>query len=237
MSIKSFFDSGMILAGITAFFYCSSSAKFGGFITPYHLDSDVLGRNFQQVLYDGFLTSYPVIFKAIFALAALSFIRSHMAIPFASEYPKIILSVKKIFKSKSGRIVNDKELKARDTTKKIMIYAIIAALSLTYLTKMEATGKKEAIARLGRINTDTVLASELVNVKIDGHLKQLVFLMCGERNCAGIDQKTKEIFYYPQNGHSYLLDDSIAHKIDGETPEKVAISEDTVANTTSEPEK
>jgi hypothetical protein len=51
-------NSGLALAAITAFLYCASSAYTGGYYSRLGLDGDVLDRNFQQILFEGFLISF-----------------------------------------------------------------------------------------------------------------------------------------------------------------------------------
>jgi len=83
-------------------------------------------------------------------------------------------------------------------------------LSLQYF---EGKGKEVALADLKTIESSAVQASDLVTVKIDDKLMQLLPWVCGARNCAGIDPNTKVIYYFPQNGHSYQFVETSTNQI------------------------
>jgi len=83
------------------------------------------------------------------------------------------------------------------------LYLGIFTMLILSLQYFEGKGKEVALADLKTIESSAVQASDLVTVKIDDKLMQLLPLVCGARNCAGIDPKTKVIYYFPQNGHSY----------------------------------
>lgn len=61
-------DSAIILAGITAYLYCSSTAYTYGYLQYFELNAEVLDRNFHQTLYDGLIRNIAVLFLAPFAL-------------------------------------------------------------------------------------------------------------------------------------------------------------------------
>lgn len=74
-------DSGLALAAVTTFLYCASAAHTGGFNSRLGLNGDILDRNFQQILYDGFLISFGPVLLALVAYTFLRFLYSYVVLP------------------------------------------------------------------------------------------------------------------------------------------------------------
>jgi hypothetical protein len=90
---------------------------------------------------------------------------------------------------------------------KAMAYAIILISLVCVMYYFQHKGHKAASKILETIKSKAHKDNELITVKIDGKPEKLIHLMCGARNCAGIDPKTNVVYYFPQNGHSYHLRD------------------------------
>ena len=210
MERKSLIDSGIFLAALTAYLYAASSSYYGGYLRALHLDSDMLDRNFQQILYNGFLLLFAPAFYISFLYAAYRFIYSHLALPSINDWlrksfrnKKRFLSAKKYWYGKR----KDSELELREMRHSVKAGLItcgflVLLLSLVYV---ERKGKKAGLEIREKIDSKSVNNSELIAVKINGKTKRLVYLRCGARNCAGADQDSREIYYFPQVGHSYFL--------------------------------
>jgi len=93
------------------------------------------------------------------------------------------------------------------------LYLGIFTMLILSLQYFEGKGKEVALADLKTIESSAVQASDLVTVKIDDKLMQLLPWVCGARNCAGIDPNTKVIYYFPQNGHSYQFVETSTNQI------------------------
>jgi len=67
---------------------------------------------------------------------------------------------------------------------------------------------------LRSIESKQIAQANLINVNIDDEIRHLHLLICGARNCAGIESETKRIYYFPQNGHSYRYEKLIMSSTD-----------------------
>jgi hypothetical protein len=79
---NSIFDSGVALAAITAFLYSTSTAYYGSYLRSLQLDTDILDRNFQEILYHGFVLSFVQIFYALLIYVSSCFLFSHGLLPY-----------------------------------------------------------------------------------------------------------------------------------------------------------
>jgi len=204
-----FFDSGVVLATMTGLLYCASSAKLGGFLGYFYLDADILGRNFQQVLYDGFVNFFPDFLKVVLIYAVLVWFYSYGILPSFNEWlkkggenPLKLNRVKKKFISDRVDSGDEKAWKAR--AKSSMCYAIGALVTLYYLASLEREGRNSARQLLQDIQSNAVKPEGWITVKVDQNSIKLVFLVCGDKICAGYDPTEKAIRYFPHNGHSYF---------------------------------
>lgn len=201
-------DSALLLALATAFLYCAGSAYYGGYFGVLHLDADVLDRNFHQILYKGFYISiFPVLLVFLIYLA-WRFTYSYMALPAVMDWVGHSAARKrKIAKIKATLLGKRKEsprvTQAIRKTNVLAFYFILSNAFILSLVYCEIQGKEVAKAALRSIERKQESPANLISVKIDTELKQLYFLGCGARNCAGIEYATKRVYYFPQNGHSY----------------------------------
>ncbi len=203
-------ESGMVIAVVTAILYCVSAAYNGGYFYPLQLDSDVLDQNFHQVLYNGFLVSFVPAFEGLIIYVLLRILYSHALFPEFNNLLRKSWGKKRWFikqkqrffgKGKDSKIEQDK----KQYSIKILVYSVFFLGFLLSMVYFESIGKKAAYSILEKIETKSIQENELISVKIDEKLEKLFYLMCGARNCAGINPKTKVVYYFPQNGHSYQL--------------------------------
>lgn len=90
-------DSGLALAAVTAFLYCVSAAYTGGFNGQLGLDGDVLDRDLQQILYDGFLISFGPVLVVLVIYALLRFVYSDVVLPTINDMLRKSLRKKRLF--------------------------------------------------------------------------------------------------------------------------------------------
>lgn len=205
---SSLFDSAVTLAVTTAFFYAISTAYYDGYFGPLHLDANVLDRNVQQSLYRGFVISLTPTLIGLLIYACGCAFYSHVLLPVLNDWLRHSRWCKRQFlKLKHLCLGREKDPEIERSQKKhtltAFLYLGIFTILILSLQYFERKGKEVAVADLKTIESSAVQASDLVTVKIDEKLMQLLPLVCGARNCAGIDPKTKVIYYFPQNGHSY----------------------------------
>ena len=201
-------DSALYLAVITAILYCISTAHAEGYMSALLLDANILERDFHQVLYHGLIVSFAPAFKFLFVLTCVSYIYSHGALPdFVKWLKRSKRNKRKFIKFKSwftGRKGSAAEAFAKQRTIKALRCSFLALMFLFSLAYFERQGKAEALTLLSKIESKEQLPqSTLVNVKIGEAVKDLVYLGCGARNCAGMDVDSKIVHYFPQGGHSY----------------------------------
>ncbi len=204
------FDSGIALAAVTAFLYCASAAYTGGYLDLLGLDGDVLDRNFQQILYHGFLISFASAFLFLFFYAIARFIYSHGVLPGLND------ELRKSWKRKRQylRVKNwwigkrkDSEIEQREKQHTVT-FALLGAVFFVFILSLvyfESKGKEAATQVKLKIKSKSIPEHEMITVSINGQTLKLLYLMCGARNCAGVAPETSVVYYFPQNGHSYVL--------------------------------
>lgn len=207
-TFNKFLDSALLLASATTFLYCAGSAYYGGYLGVFHLDADVLDRNFHQILYTGFYISFGPVGLASSFYIAWRFIYSHVALPDVIEWAGHSAARKrKLLKIKTALLGNRKDPpRVTQEKRKTIVLAFYFILFIAFILSLgyfEIQGKKEANAALRSIERKQESPANIIYVKIDTEIKQLYFLFCGARNCAAIEHATKRVYYFPQNGHSY----------------------------------
>lgn len=204
------FDSGIALAAVTAFLYCASAAYTGRYFGLLGLDGDVLDRNFQQMLYDGFLISVAPVLLVLFIYTLVRFLYSHGVLPGLNDElrkswkrKRQYLRLKHWWRGKRKDSAIEQREK-RHTVTCIFLGAIFFAFIMS-LVYFESKGKDAALRVQSKIDSKSIPEHEMVTVSINGQALRLLYLMCGARNCAGVAPETRVVYYFPQNGHSYVL--------------------------------
>lgn len=204
-------DGAIFLALGSAFLYCASTASYHGYLLYLHLDSDILDRNFHQILYDGLIQSFNLLIVIVMCYWAFRFFYSHMLLPIYVDYSKKSFSNKrKIIKLKKFwfgvRKDSEHEILAKKLTREAGFAFVLSVSLLVTLAYLENKGQKRAKDYLEKIYSGEAPARHLISIKIDGAMRDLYRLVCGARNCAGIDVKSKEVFYFPLNGYSFKIE-------------------------------
>lgn len=203
-------DSGLALAAVTAFLYCASAAHTGGFNSRLGLDGDVLDRNFQQILYDGFLISFGPVLLALVVYTVLRFFYSDAVLPGINDAlrknwrrKRFVLKLKHRWYGK--RKDSELELREKKHTRVAAAITGVAFILILSLVYFESKGTEAASQVRTKLEHKSFLQHEVVTVTVNGEVRKLLYLSCGARNCAGVDPETRIVQYFPQNGHSYLL--------------------------------
>jgi len=192
-------NSSLLLAAVTAFLYCASTAHNGGFLGLLHLDANVLDRDFHQILYKGFLVSFAPAALALLAYAAACYFYSHGVLPGLNDWLRKSCSRKRRYlKLKYCLIEKRKDLPCERRAKKhtftVFRFVIICIVFISSMLYFEAQGRKEA-RTLNKKVEKPALESDLVSAKIGDKQYKLFKLACGALNCAGVDQTTKLVYY------------------------------------------
>jgi hypothetical protein len=208
-------DSGIALAVGTAYLYCASAAHTSGYLHELALDGDVLDRNLQQILYDGFLISFAPVLLALATYAAVRFLYSHVILPDINDALRKSWNRKYKFLKLKHRWLGkrkDSAIERREKKHSMMFAFLVAAFFVLVfsLAHFESKGRQAAALVRTKLESKSFPQHEVITVFINEQKQDLLYLTCGARNCAGIDTKTMTIQYFPQSGHSYPLPPSKA---------------------------
>ncbi|PPK75979.1 hypothetical protein B0F87_10469 [Methylobacter tundripaludum] len=211
-------DSGLIITFATAFLYCVSTAQNGGYLGVLLLDTDILDRNLDQILYNGFVISFSLVTWVVMIYLGWRFVYSHMILPEFNDWYSFSIRRKVVkFKKKycpKKRKDSPLETREKHKTRKAGFYFMLFIFFISSLVYFEKQGKKDAMELLRSIESKQIAQANLINVNIDDEIRHLHLLICGARNCAGIESETKRIYYFPQNGHSYRYEKLIMSSTD-----------------------
>ncbi len=197
-------DSAIFLAIVTAVLYSWSTARYHGFLSTIGLDADMMERSFHQVVYSGLVVSFDKILILLLILTLALFLWSRAIVPSYVDYVrKSIKNKRNIIKIKNRIIGKRKapsfEISAIKKSNTVAIYCLIGFLFVFSLIYFENKGQafaKNAIE--AHFNGETSEKNK-IKVMISNSEKALSFLACGANNCAGIEDKTNKIIYYPQS--------------------------------------
>lgn len=191
-------DSTGLLALLTGYLYCVSTAYTEGYLNALGLDSDLLNRNFHQVIYHGLLESMVSLLWLVLIILILTF-------TYTSWCSFISFQLKKSFKN--GRKLVGLKKQFHLSTKKpsnvearlskhifLSVGAFLAVLAFVVnLGLHEKSGIKIANKVIKNIQENQYTA-----LTTQGFKGELAFLYCGSRNCAGFDLNTNKVIYFAQ---------------------------------------
>lgn len=202
-------ESGVALAAISALLYCASAAWTGGYHAVLGLDGDVLERNFQQQLYDGFLLSFVMVLSCLFGYAAVRFLYAYLylvalkdALKSRGKKLRYMLKVKRLFQR--GRevvwLANEKKAALRAVGCTGVFFLVLLGLM-----HCESKGRERALEVLQQLEQQSYTAHKIVTVSINNKELELLLLSCGARNCAALDVKNRRVHYFSQDSFSQRL--------------------------------
>ncbi len=201
-----FIDSAATITGITAFLYAASTAYTHGFFYAYSLDSNILDRNFHQIIYHGMILNIQPILTIPFVVAIIVSTHSGYKIMLSDYLHKGFEKGRKVVKLKnklqlSTRKKRPIEAHYSSVMRKFWLIFILLIIFMLSMGNFELKGKEAATAI-----SESIKSRTFSKVYINGNnsKKELAYLYCGARNCAALSVENQEIIYFPQNGHSYL---------------------------------
>lgn len=212
-------DSAVFIAGFTALLYTWSTAYYHGFLGTLRLDADMMERSFHQVIYSGLLISFaPVIIILIFS-ALILYLYSHAILPSYIDWArKSIKPKRKLVKfrrfwlgKRNSPLI---ELRAKALFTKVALLTLVGVFYVASLVYFESLGKNSASQLIEEHLEGKNKQTQIVKIKTDQEEKSLRFLGCGNRSCAGIEEKTNLVTYYPNStGYSYLYQNTNVTKV------------------------
>ncbi len=197
-------DSALTLAAVTALLYCASTAYTHGYMIVFALDSDVLDRNFHQSIFHGMILSLKFIIYIPLAWAGIVSVRAAYILSVSSLLKeglptgRTLVKLKKLFRLRTSKRTSFEKAQLRKAIHSWVIL-LSAFIFLLFLINFETKGKETANKTLNYIANNNY-----TTIKPKGSSEAYAYLFCGSRNCAGLKPDTKEIFYFPQVGHSIL---------------------------------
>jgi hypothetical protein len=201
-------ESAVLLAAATAYLYAVSTAYYGGYLRELNLDEDVLERNFNQSLYNGFLLCFFPTLVVVAVAALLSWIYSHLVLPEATDWLRRSANNKRKFVRLLRLVLGKRrdsllERHEKRRTLRFMAYLATIVGLLVSLAYFEKSGQRQAAAQEKKLALVASKAFGLWRVVINNQEYRLVPLACGARNCAGLDANSGLVYYFPQSGHSF----------------------------------
>lgn len=218
MSRKAGVDSAIFLAAFTALLYTWSTAYYHGYIGILNLNADMMERNFHQIIYDGLLISFAPIIVMLTISALCLWTYSHAVLPGYIEWLKSSIGRKrKVIKARrllfGGRSETDVELRAKSFSLRTILLTFSGIFYVVSLVLFEREGKIKAEELLSAIISGDGYPSRMISVQAGDEIKNLFFIRCGVRNCAGLEKEEELVYYFDSsNGYSFSY----------ELPEEVA---------------
>jgi hypothetical protein len=195
-------DTALLITTVTALLYTWSTVLFNGFLGILMLDSDLMERNFHQVIYGGLLISFaPVIAVGLLIWGTL-YIWSHGILPVYIDWARSKVSRRrKVIRFRrfwyGKRNAAPVEVRAKAVFTRVSVGLMLAIAYILSLIYFESIGQDRAKSILTDHFNGENNPSSMIEVKIEGKSKTLRFLACGSRTCSGIEEKTNLVFYFP----------------------------------------
>lgn len=203
-------DNTVLITGFTALLYTWSTAHYHGFLGTLRLDADMMERSFHQVIYSGLLISFTPVMMFFIVAALILYLYSHEILPSYIDWArKSMKSKRKVVKFRRFWLGNRSapliELRAKALFTKIAALTFFGVVYIVSLAYFESQGKANANQLIENHLKGNNIPTQIVKIKRDDEEKNLRFLGCGNRSCAGMEEKTNLVIYYPNSmGYSYL---------------------------------
>lgn len=191
-------DSAGVAAILTAYLYSVSTAFRHGYFNALGLDSDLLDRNFHQIIYSGLvqsLTDFILLATAVFIFVMVyTTWRVYLSyyIRRGFLFGRRFVRLKKIL-----RISTKKPTKLEAKYQRHFYFSLIA-LVLTFIFFIVLVMHERKGARRAESVVDAISKGDVTILNSGNYGNDLVFLYCGIRNCAGYDMKEDKLIYVSQ---------------------------------------
>lgn len=205
-------DSAIFLAACTAVLYSWSTASYHGFLIVAKLDSDMMERSFHQVIYSGLVISIgPVILMLLLAWVLL-FFWSHAVLPVYIDWVRSsVKSKRRVIKFRRywvrRRVAPSIEKQEKSRFYRVTLYALGGVGYILSLVYFENEGRQQASEVIDKHMAGSNSSDSIITVLVDKSEKELRYLDCGAKNCAGIEEDTNKVYYFPQSSsYSFTYD-------------------------------
>ncbi|MCQ9052112.1 hypothetical protein [Vibrio diabolicus] len=193
-------DSAGAAALITAYLYCVSTAFTHGYFRTLGLDSDLLERSFQQIVYEGFIQSLNNIVGFSLLSFGCVFVYSVFKISISTTIRKSFCSARNVVRfkkhfrlsTKKPTKIEAKYLSYLKVSGGLFLATFIFIVILSNHEKQGVTRANDVIAVIKNNGNDKV------TFRAKEYETSMIFLYCGSRNCAGYDPEGNQIVYVPQ---------------------------------------
>jgi len=206
-------QGGLILTATTAFLYAAHNARNNGFLGVFRLDPDALEQNLHNILYQGFLLVFPVAFKVFAYCVAAACLYSFLFIPILQaniKSKRLYLKVKHFCFGKEKR--SKWLLKIQKATLGYTGVVVLMLLLITKLASFERDGAASA-NKIFKTLESSVNDLQFITLKVDNEHQRLALLSCGSKNCAGINPRSKKVYYFGHREYSYIQNPKKPKKI------------------------
>lgn len=190
---------------ISSMLYTNSVAYYGGYLNYFKLDSDILYRNADQVIYHGFLLTLPqlknLLLILFFLTVTIVLITIIYIVKFKYRKTKKVFVKPEIFKYRRKII---------KTVSSYWIYwplvlLIAFLLYLGFLAHIESKGKNQA--RIFKNNIDSgesiTLTCASSNYITKLGYSSIMKIFCGANLCVGSTKNWDEFIYFPPQNSSF----------------------------------
>lgn len=210
--MKKAFDSALLLALATAALYCWSTARYNGFLHAANLDTDMMERNFHQVIYSGLVISFQYLLVFLIVVTLVWLLYAHLILPLYVECvhgsikaKRYVVKFKKFWLGKRKDTVIERQEKQRLNS--CLVFLVGAGVFVASLAYFERQGAQSAQSLLSSYKSEQDHTYNFISTTIGGEEKKLLYLGCGARNCAGLAPETNHIYYFDQsNGYSFAFE-------------------------------
>lgn len=200
-----FINSAFVVAAIPAILYTLASAYYNGLLSSLNLDMYGFRREFQPMLYYGYLKAWEYLFLLTFYSSFVFLATWLIATNF--EKPALIL------KENIGNRKNTERLKKfQFILKPLLVLIFILVILFIHLFILRLVENKGFIA--GKEMLSSYQDNELfptVNIKIAGETKSVKWLLCGTEKCAAIDTFDQKIYVF-SSSTDYTFDATLTIK-------------------------
>ncbi|MCO7225937.1 hypothetical protein [Pleionea sp. CnH1-48] len=185
---------------LTGYAYAISTAKYHGYLSLMKLDTDVMARDFHQIVYNGFVLNFGWLFGFLLMYYLFSPLYMFVFYPLMVRYS---FKRKQVYIRKGLRwfwSANRKEypliINKVSANSINLLFSIIALVFVISILKFEKEGKESAREMMCYYYAAPEARKNL-KVVINNQPKELATLGCGAKVCAGIHWDTQEVEYFP----------------------------------------
>jgi len=199
--MEKFKDSAVIIALVTSFLYCIGAARDQGFIRAVNLNTEMMAKDFQLVIFEGFILLINNWLVPIFILLIL-FVIPYFVITWISKKLERSKDQDGNYRKGTDEFLPDQRWHSYLA---IPIWGVsIFIFFAFFIVSFHKEGRGEGDQLVAKIKEGSMKEGRLIRVKIELDVKELIFIACGSNNCAGIELSSNRVFYFPQsNGYSY----------------------------------